>query len=124
MLSLCKAEMDYREIDKIFHRDGYRLAHQFLGEEITAANLREAIQQLYRSVDELLEAFLGRTAQEGRPAACKKGCSWCCQQAVFAVTHEFLFLQQFIAEQGGKAGRDKFLDRAREKATITSSKTP
>jgi Fe-S-cluster containining protein len=39
------------------------------------------------------------------------------------VTHEFLFLHLFIEEHAGKPGVDKYLGKAREKATITSRKT-
>lgn len=115
--------MDYKEIDKIFHRDGYRLAHQFLEEGITAVKLTEAIHQLYHAIDELLEAFLRRSSVEGRPAACKKGCSWCCHQAVFAVTHEFLYIQHFLTGHFPESARKQLLENARVKAAGTGEKT-
>ena len=114
--------MDSKEIRRIFYRDGYRLAHEYLGQILSADNLRAAITRLYQSVDELLESFLVRSASDGIPAACKKGCAWCCHQAVFAVSHEFLYLQEHIREYLNEEQRQEVLERAREKARLTLSK--
>jgi Fe-S-cluster containining protein len=114
--------MELREIRRIFYRDGYRLAHQYLDKELTAANIKLAIAQLYQSVDELLESFLERSATEGTPADCKKGCAWCCHQEVFAVTHEFLFLQDFAKRNLAEKEREGILLRSREKVMLTMDK--
>ncbi len=111
--------MDYKEIGRIFYKDGYALANQYLEEEINASNLAAAITQLYRAVDELLEAFLKRSDQEGRAAECKEGCSWCCHQAVFAVTHEFLYLNDYVRQHLPEEWQNGALERAREKVLRT-----
>ena len=111
--------MEAREIKRIFYRDGYRLAHEHLDQEITAANLSKAISELYHSVDGLLEAFLQRSAAEGQVADCKKGCSWCCHQEVFAVSHEFLFLNEYVEQNFSASTREQILDRAREKVMLS-----
>jgi hypothetical protein len=111
--------MEKKEIRRIFYRDGYRLAFSHLGGGQTALHLRSAIGELYRAMDELLDSFLARTASEGTPEQCKKGCSWCCYQEVFAVTHEFLFLQDFILRHFGKDQQELILERAREKVLLT-----
>jgi Fe-S-cluster containining protein len=113
--------MEKKEIRRIFYRDGYRLAHEYLDESLSAANLRKAISQLYRSMAELLDSFLARTASEGTPAQCKKGCAWCCYQEVFAVTHEFLHLRDFILQHFGKEQQEQILERAREKVLLTTN---
>lgn len=107
--------MEPKEIRRIFYRDGYRLAHQHLDQEITATNLSRAITELYHSVDELIDSFLERSATDGEPADCKKGCDWCCHQEVFAVTHEFLFLHDFVLKNLSVKEREAILERAREK---------
>jgi len=88
--------MDSKEIDRIFYRDGYRIANQHFETKITVPNLMAGIKSLHRGVDDLVEAFLRRSAGEGKPVACKKGCNWCCHQAVYAVTHEFLHISQYL----------------------------
>ncbi|MEN8227497.1 MAG: YkgJ family cysteine cluster protein [Bacteroidota bacterium] len=115
--------MDYKEIERIFYRDGYRLAHQYLEEEVSAQNLTAGIRQLYDSVDELLDSFLQRSAMEGRPAECKKGCSWCCHQVVYGVTHEFLYLRDHIEKHFKEETRNKFLEKARESVLLTLQKS-
>ncbi|MCD4670467.1 MAG: hypothetical protein K8S14_08470, partial [Actinomycetia bacterium] len=115
--------MERKEIERIFYRDGYRLAHQHLDQEITAANLKMAIGQLYQAVDELLEAFLQRSAAEGMPADCKKGCDWCCHQEVFAVSHEFLYLHDYLLHNLSEKVREQILERAREKVMLTMNKS-
>ena len=107
--------MDSSEIRRLFYRDGYRLAHEHLSGAMTSRNVKQAISQLYQVIDELLDAFLARTDSEGSPAACKKGCAWCCYQEVFAVTHEFLYLRDYMLQKLTEDQRKRILDRAREK---------
>ena len=56
--------MDYKEIGRIFFRDGYRLAGQYLEDDFSAVNLAEAIRTLLKSMDELLESFLQKNGQK------------------------------------------------------------
>ncbi|MCK4750086.1 MAG: YkgJ family cysteine cluster protein, partial [Bacteroidales bacterium] len=107
------------EIEKIFYDDGYRLASDFLHEGIETLKLKQAIHRIYESVDGLLDAFLQRTASENNPTECMKGCDWCCYQAVFAVTHELLYLREFIKTELPGAIRVQFEESARRKADIT-----
>lgn len=115
--------MDAKEINRIFYRDGYQLAHAHLQEGMVAEKLQQAIMQLYDAVDGLLESFLNRTTQEGKPADCRKGCSWCCHQAVFAVTHEVLYLLAYLQERCSEEERRRFLDHANNKSKITAPKS-
>jgi hypothetical protein len=111
--------MENKEIRRIFYRDGYRMADTHLGGEFSAPRLKSAIAGLYGAVDELLESFLARTAYEGSPAQCKKGCAWCCYQEVFAVTHEFLYLYEFVLEYFTEQEQERVLERAREKTFLS-----
>jgi Fe-S-cluster containining protein len=114
--------MDSKEIRRIFYRDGYRLAHAFLDQDLSAEHLKAAINRLYQSVDELLDSFLERTASDGAPTACKKGCAWCCYQGVFAVSHEFLYLQDHARQHLTEQQRQQVLERARDKSRHTLNK--
>ena len=115
--------MDQIEIDKIFYRDGYSLAQRYLGQELSAVQLGEAIRALYTAIDELLEAFLQRASAEGQPVSCKNGCAWCCHQEVFAITHEFLYLNEYVQKHLPDADRESVLERAREKVKISMNKS-
>jgi Fe-S-cluster containining protein len=111
--------MDSKEIRRIFYRDGYRLAHEYLSGGLSSLNALQAIFRLYEVMDELLDAFLQRTAGEGSPASCKKGCAWCCNQEVFAVTHEFLYIREYVFQYLTEQERNRILERAREKLMQT-----
>ena len=116
--------MDQKDIGKIFHRDGYRLALQYLGDGLSVDKLRTAIEALYEAVDGLLEAFLKRSEIEGKGTDCKKGCAFCCHQPVYAVTHEMLFLRDHIRRHVSSDQQARFLDRSREKSLQTLNKSP
>ncbi len=115
--------MDQKEIGRIFYRDGYRLAHQHMEEGISPGGMKEAVGELYLAMDGLLEAFLQRSLLEGKPAACRKGCSWCCHQPVFAVTHELLYLHDHIREAFPADRQEGYVEKAREKAVSTLNRT-
>ncbi|MCP4310224.1 MAG: YkgJ family cysteine cluster protein [Bacteroidetes bacterium] len=114
--------MNQKEIGKIFYQDGYRLANQYLAEEVSVDNLKHAIKAMYEAVDGLLEAFLKRAAGEGNPVACKNGCAFCCHQPVFAITHEILYLKDFIRQDILRDKQDGFIERSREKSLLTLNK--
>lgn len=115
--------METREIEKIFYRDGYRLAHHYLEEGFTEKNLSGAISALYRAIDELIGSFLDRSSSEGVPASCRKGCSWCCHHTVFAVTHEFLFLMEAIRVRSEPDQQKEYEEKARARAALTSERS-
>jgi Fe-S-cluster containining protein len=114
--------MERKEMERLFYRDGYRVAHEELEQEINPENLKRAIAKLYRSVSELLDSFLERSASEGVPAECQNGCSWCCHQEMFAVTHELLFLYGYALKHLSEKQREGVLDRSREKVKLTLNK--
>jgi len=107
----------------MFYRDGYRLAHHHLDKGLKTSNMETAIGELYQAVDDLLEAFLQRSAKEGKASDCKKGCDWCCHQEVFAVTHEFLYLNEYVRQHLPPETRRSILKKAREKVKLTLNKS-
>lgn len=116
--------MDQKEIGKVFYRDGFRLAMQHLGDGVSVVKLRTAIRAMYEAMDGLLDSFLARTASDGKAAQCKNGCSFCCYQPVFAVSHEMLYLKEYISRELSKEQQEAFIKRSREKALLTLNKSP
>ena len=115
--------MDQQEIDKIFYRDGYRIAQSYLDQELSPVQMTEAIRALYIAIDKLLDAFLHRAGEEGQPVSCKKACAWCCYQEVFAITHEFLYLNDYVQRKLSEEERAGVLVRAREKVKLSMNKS-
>ena len=114
--------MENKEIRKIFYRDGYRIASQHLEEELSVRTLKVAVRTLYQEMDGLLDAFLDRSASDGKPADCKKACSWCCHQEVFAITHELLYLHEHVLQTRDQKEREAFISRASERSLLTLNK--
>ena len=83
--------------------------------------MKEAFSRIYESVDDLLAAFISRTAADGKPVHCVKSCSWCCHQAVFAASHEFYYLIDFMQEQLSEEQVELIGTRARDKSSYTLS---
>ncbi len=116
--------MDQKEIRKIFYRDGFRLAMKHLEEGLFPERLKAAIAAMYKAMDGLLESFLDRVAEDGKPSDCKKGCALCCYQSVFAVTHEVLYLEESIRRNKSAEEAKRYLEKARAKSLLTLNKSP
>ncbi len=109
----------FSDIATIFFQDGYRLARQY----ISGGTSREALLQLmhsaYASIDGLLDSFCRRCERESLPVECRKGCSWCCHQAVLASNHEILVIQQYLQDEVPEPLREGMRDRTYKKHEAT-----
>ena len=65
--------MDSKEINRIFYRDGYRIASQHLEGQVNATNLIAGIESLHRGVDDLLLHSSGGQLPKVRLRSVKRG---------------------------------------------------
>jgi Fe-S-cluster containining protein len=86
------------EIDTIFFSDGYNLAKKHLENGVTISKFLDLSEELYASIDSLMNAFISRCLREGKTVDCRKGCSICCSQAVLSLPYEVLYLFHYIRE--------------------------
>ncbi len=107
------------EIEQAFFRDGYLLAADFLSREGPPDQIMEAISRLYAMLDDFLAVFLEKAASGTNPAACKKGCAWCCHQAVFAQVYEYRYLKNWMFEHLDAELLDNVRKRAKQKVYHT-----
>lgn len=84
------------EYDRIFFKDGYRLGEEAATAMPQEAKLFEAIETMYRAVDDLIDSLLSMGQRQGVTVDCRKGCSWCCHQPVFANSYELRYLARYI----------------------------
>ena len=73
----------FSENDRIFYSDGYKLAQNAILGSFSNKSLFSAIEALYVAIDELNDSLLELASRQNIPIDCKKGCQWCCHQAVF-----------------------------------------
>lgn len=109
----------WQNFDETFFKDGYNLCDFFLSNGLTKENLLSAQKQLYKTIDELNDAFLKRTSAEGNPSECKMGCAYCCHQTVLATPYELLYLADFLKKKYPVATVSAMEAKAEEKALAT-----
>jgi Fe-S-cluster containining protein len=109
------------QIEQAFFDDGYHLATSLLSRESTSENHFHAMQELSAVLDAFIDAFLQNANESTSPTACKKGCAWCCSQAVFAQDYEFKFLKTWMFNNLSSAEMERVRKRAKEKLRNTKN---
>lgn len=100
------------ETDKVFFKDGYNLASQGTKTPLSKQPLLEGIKQQYDAINELINAISTQAAKQQVPIDCKLGCQWCCHQPIYGVSHEFLYLWEYINTMLSADLRQKVLQKA------------
>ena len=98
---------NYPEYDRLFFRDGYRLGEQAARGTGIDDKLFGAIETMYYSVDQLIESLLAMGKKQKVTVDCRKGCSWCCYQPVFANTYELRYLAAFVKNNFSKTEQEQ-----------------
>lgn len=110
-------------LEQAFYNDGYRLAADIPGDGNTGLVLLQSVTNLYEILDRFIDLFLQQAAEE-QPAQCRKGCAWCCHQAVFAQTYEFRYLKNWMFANKDAGQLEQIRKRAEEKRKTTSRLSP
>ena len=112
------SEPDYSAVGTVFFHDGYRLASEYLKDGTSRSALIQLMSSVYESVDGLIDSFTKRCEREGLAVDCRKGCSFCCSQAVLASPHEVLAIHEFL-RNSLSAGTERIKMRAADKHSET-----
>ncbi len=105
----------HSEYDAMFFKDGYRLGEQAARDIEKEESLFESVEAMYDSVDGLIGSLLTLAGQQGVKVDCRKGCSWCCHQPVFANTYELRYLARHIRDSFTKEEQLQIFLRSEEK---------
>ncbi|MBR8535343.1 YkgJ family cysteine cluster protein [Carboxylicivirga sediminis] len=100
------------ETDKAFFQDGLRLAEAATNNQPAASKLWQATRQEQDAIEGLIEALGTEAARQNITIDCRKGCSWCCHQPIFGVSHEFHYLWKFIELNMSENEQQDVLQRA------------
>jgi hypothetical protein len=84
------------QIELAFFNDGYKIAASNLSRESTSEMYFKSMQQFYGVLDAFIDVFVQNANESSYTVKCKKGCAWCCSQAVFAQGYEFKFLKNWM----------------------------
>ena len=81
--------------EQIFIHDGFDVAFE-APDNPTKEEFTEHLEILFNQIDGLTNSFVDNCKREDIPVDCKAGCSWCCFQPVFALTHELLVINEYM----------------------------
>ena len=109
----------FAEFDAAFYADGYKIAEKCLKAGLSMEGILKVCEQLYSSIDQLNGSFTSQCIRKNLSIACKKGCSFCCNQSVFVVPYEVFYIMQYM-ELNIPADMN---DGIREAATIKNNRT-
>ena len=109
------APQDLSDKAKIFYSDGYKIGMEVVEQGITKENIIQAVKKIYQNIDLLIETLLKLAQKENTIIYCRKGCSWCCHQPVYALTHEVLLLQDHFTNNFSEKEREDLNKLAHEK---------
>ncbi len=111
----------FPDTDRLFYADGFKLAQDITCKKSLPDRFDQAVIAMYQSVDRLIGSLLKMAEKRGVKTNCKKGCEWCCHQAVFANTYEIGYLQHYIRENLTKKQQAQIQERAETKLSQTST---
>jgi len=107
------------EAGKAFYKDGWYLADEILGKEMSLRCLYYLSRKVYTETNSLLESFTNRCIKENRRVDCHEGCSWCCIQAVLILPYEAFYLMNYIEENLEAELKKKVHKQIRDKNRVT-----
>lgn len=108
------------EYEQLFYNDGYQLGKEAAKNGYKEEDLFRAMEQLYLGIDQLIDSLAIMAEKQNRPIHCKKGCSYCCHQAVFANSYELHYLGNFIQNHLDSFGIQQIKKEAAAKNKATS----
>lgn len=106
-----------QEIDFAFFADGKRIAAEAFESGINKRNLLIMSIRLYQALDQFLDAF----EAQGQVIDCKKGCAWCCSNAVMVLPHEMFLLKEYLLQKTDPKSLAPVLEKMRQKDEKTSA---
>jgi Fe-S-cluster containining protein len=108
------------EYGQLFFNDGYQLGKEALKDGPDDEAILRSVEKMYHAIDQLIGSLSGMAQKHGNPVHCKKGCAWCCHQAVFASSHELHYLGNFIKGRFSDEEIALLRERAKAKNKTTS----
>lgn len=106
------SNLQLENIEKAFYSDGYKLGMSAVSSGKDGTFFSFAIQEMYKTIDDLIESLFVFAQQQKQPIDCRKGCEWCCHQPVFAMDYELDFLDNYLNEKFSKEERKEVKIRA------------
>ena len=86
----------FEQLEKAFFHDGYQLAMKAVEANMEWEVLHQSLKEMYAAIDGLIDSLFVYARQQNQSIDCKRGCSWCCHQPVFALDYELDYLKATV----------------------------
>jgi Fe-S-cluster containining protein len=106
---------DFKSIERAFYSDGFKLGNKAVENLRSGGNLFDTIHEMYELIDAMINSFSEFAVQQNQKIDCKKGCSWCCHQPVFALDYELDYLKFHINNKFSTEEQKNISKKATEK---------
>ena len=106
---------DFKSVERAFYSDGYQLGMKAVERLHSGSDFSGIVQELYEIIDAMIHSFSEFAFQQKQKIDCKKGCSWCCHQPVFALDYELEFLNSYIKKNFTDDEQKAVSEKAAEK---------
>ncbi|MDX8340624.1 YkgJ family cysteine cluster protein [Draconibacterium sp. IB214405] len=107
----------FEQLEKAFFHDGYQLAMKAVEANLEQEALHQSLQEMYAAIDGLIDSLFVYAQQQNQVIDCKKGCSWCCHQPVFALDYELDYLLAFMEKSFDDDTFSGVQEKAKQKQT-------
>jgi Fe-S-cluster containining protein len=105
----------FEQLEKAFFHDGYQLAMKAVEANMEQEALHQSLKEMYAAIDGLIDSLFVYARQQNQSIHCKRGCSWCCHQPVFALDYELEYLQAFIEKSFDAETISGIAEKAKQK---------
>lgn len=105
----------FNQLEKQFYSDGFRLGMRGTNTTTDNSFLLSAVHEMYSVIDEFIDSLLEFARANNQKTDCKRGCSWCCYQPVFALNYEIETLNDFIKKEFDGQTRSEIHKKANSK---------
>ncbi|SEU03933.1 Putative zinc-or iron-chelating domain-containing protein [Draconibacterium orientale] len=105
----------FEQLEKAFFHDGYQLAMKAIEANMEQEALHQSLKEMYAAIDGLIDSLFVYARQQNQSIHCKRGCSWCCHQPVFALDYELEYLQAFIEKSFDAETISGIAEKAKQK---------
>lgn len=110
-------DQQLENFEKAFYQDGFNLAMKASEAGMKPQHISAAVQEMYNSIDNLIDSITTLAKQQERPIECKLGCEYCCHQPVFALHYELDFLNSYLQEYFDDDLLSEIKEKAKQKET-------
>ncbi|MFV0522488.1 MAG: YkgJ family cysteine cluster protein [Mangrovibacterium sp.] len=94
------------EHEQAFYNDGFRLGVEASKVRNNEKKFLDYVRTMLKSIDELIGMLEQHANRQGINIDCKKGCGYCCHQAVYANSYEFHLLSNFMQKKFSSQQRE------------------